>query len=126
VPRAVFASGRAVAPALIDLPSRRLDNAPLLAGSPQIPPAATRTEQVVRAVRTLARILVPRAPAPVAQAATVLRGGRQAARATTAAIASKTRAIVRAAKERIAAAAPRAARSRMIHLAAAGHRRGIH
>jgi uncharacterized protein DUF6600 len=126
VPRTVFASGRTVAPAVIDLPSRRLDNAPLLAGSPQIPPAATRTEQVVRAVRTLARILVPRAPTPVAQAAAVLRGGRQAARTTTAAIVSKTRAVVRAARERIGPAAPRAARSRVIHLAAAGHRRGIH
>ncbi|MGE5268496.1 MAG: DUF6600 domain-containing protein [Thiohalocapsa sp.] len=50
VPRTVFTGGRAVAPALLQLPGRRLDNAPLLAGSPQIAPspaaaadAATRT-----------------------------------------------------------------------------------
>ena len=38
VPRAVFVAGRPVASALVRLPRERLDNAPLLAGSPQIAP----------------------------------------------------------------------------------------
>ncbi|HTV44460.1 MAG TPA: DUF6600 domain-containing protein [Stellaceae bacterium] len=44
VPRPVFVAGEAVAPALLDLPPRRLQNAPAILGSPRIgpppPPAA--------------------------------------------------------------------------------------
>jgi hypothetical protein len=78
VPRAVFTAGRPVAPALVRLPARRLDNAPLLTGSPQIAPPAPRfanatspgaanlaasaatTPRLVSAMRTLGRILAPR------------------------------------------------------------------
>jgi hypothetical protein len=42
VPRPVFVSGGAVAPALLSLPEARLENAPVLMGSPQIGPAAHR------------------------------------------------------------------------------------
>ena len=38
VPRAVFVGGKPVADAIIELPARRLENAPLLAGSPGIEP----------------------------------------------------------------------------------------
>jgi hypothetical protein len=38
VARSVFTTGRPVAPSLVQLPAPRLDNAPLLAGSPQIAP----------------------------------------------------------------------------------------
>jgi hypothetical protein len=81
VPRPVFAAGRSVAKALIELPARRLENAPLLAGSPQIPPAAARAPQAVAsAAHALARILTqPAKPAP-SQAAAVLRGKRPEAR----------------------------------------------
>ena len=65
VPRSVFTGGRPVAPALLQLPEQRLDNAPLLAGSPQIAPAAPRAATVAtsaaprsaRATGALARIL---------------------------------------------------------------------
>lgn len=52
VPRAVFTTGRAVQPALLQLPARRLDNAPLLAGSPQIapPPPRAPADALARAV----------------------------------------------------------------------------
>jgi hypothetical protein len=61
VPRAVFAGGRAVAPALVPLPAERLANAPLLPGSPQIMPPASKpmVVAVASAVHTLARILTP-------------------------------------------------------------------
>jgi hypothetical protein len=42
VPRPVFRNGEAVAPALLSLPEQRLQNAPVLMGSPQIGPPATR------------------------------------------------------------------------------------
>jgi hypothetical protein len=71
VPRAVFLGGKPVAEALIDLPVRRLENAPLLAGSPQIepptggqaaaPPSAARRRGIAanlaKARETLSRIL---------------------------------------------------------------------
>ncbi len=91
VPRPVFAAGGPVAPSLIKLPERRLEVAPLLAGSPQIgPPAphAAPPTQVAAAVnraaiasaagrlrsatRTLARVLAPRARAAAGHAAIVL------------------------------------------------------
>lgn len=51
VPRAVFTAGRAVQPALLQLPERRLENAPLLAGSPQIapPPPRAPADAIARA-----------------------------------------------------------------------------
>ncbi len=74
VPRAVFVGGRPVAAASLQLPPRRLDNAPLLAGSPQISPAPGRNAAVASAttgrpgatpgftpaMTVLARILAPR------------------------------------------------------------------
>jgi hypothetical protein len=41
VPRSVFAGGKPIADAVVELPARRLENAPLLAGSPGIEPQAT-------------------------------------------------------------------------------------
>ena len=41
VPRPVFVDGKPVADAVIELPARRLENAPLLAGSPGIDPTGT-------------------------------------------------------------------------------------
>ena len=129
VPRPVFLTGRAVAPALIELPLRRLDNAPLLAGSPQIPPAVSRpAQQIASAVRTLARILVPRpAAAPVratARVTAVLRGGRHQARVVAVAAAVRSRSPAHNVRERIAAAIASRARSRGMHLAAAVHCHG--
>jgi hypothetical protein len=49
VPRSVFTSGRPVRPALLTLPERRLANAPLLAGSPQIGPPPPRPVQAAQA-----------------------------------------------------------------------------
>lgn len=49
VPRSVFAAGRPVRPALLRLPDRRLENAPLLAGSPQIAPPAPHPVQAAQA-----------------------------------------------------------------------------
>ena len=53
VPRQVFVNGKPVADAVIDLPARRLENAPLLAGSPGIEPAGTTPP--VKAAVELAR-----------------------------------------------------------------------
>jgi hypothetical protein len=52
VPRPVFVSGGAVAPAQLNLPEQRLENAPVLMGSPQIGPA---THQVAIAANTAPR-----------------------------------------------------------------------
>lgn len=71
VPRAVFVGGRPVAEAVIDLPKHRLENAPLLAGSPGIKPAVANpppkppanpgmAATVARAPDTLARIIKSR------------------------------------------------------------------
>jgi uncharacterized protein DUF6600 len=49
VPRAAFVGGKPVAAALIRLPDERLDNAPVLAGSPQIAPPAPRPAVVAAA-----------------------------------------------------------------------------
>jgi hypothetical protein len=77
VPRAVFAGGRAVAPALVQLPTERLDNAPLLPGSPQIMPPASRpvVVAVANAVHTLATILAPH-PSRVAARTAMLGSSR--------------------------------------------------
>ena len=52
VPRRVFINGSAVAPALLTLPEQRLQDAPVLMGSPQVGPAAHR---VAVAAPTIAR-----------------------------------------------------------------------
>lgn len=56
VPRSVFLAGRAVAAALLQLPGQRLANAPILAGSPQIAPAAPRAAVVASASRAANRL----------------------------------------------------------------------
>lgn len=90
VPRAVFAGGKPVAAALLHLPERRLDNAPLLVGSLQIPPAASRsapavslagiaasTPRLASAMHTLGRIMGRHGHYALARAAEV-RGGHPA------------------------------------------------
>ena len=76
VPRSVFLGGKPVAEALIELPARRLEYAPLLAGSPQIDPPTPRPAAIaapaaksspvipkaVKAGEALARILKARMP----------------------------------------------------------------
>lgn len=64
VPRAVFAAGRPVENSLIRLPQRRIENAPLLAGSPQIPPATATAPTVVASA--------PIPPAPIKLAMQIL------------------------------------------------------
>ncbi len=51
VPRPVFRSGRPVAPALLSLPEQRLQNAPVLMGSPQIGPAELRVAAAPAAIK---------------------------------------------------------------------------
>ena len=56
VPRPVFVSGGATAPAQINLPEQRLENAPVLMGSPQIGPATHQIASVANAApRSVAR-----------------------------------------------------------------------
>jgi hypothetical protein len=57
VPRPVFINGRLVAPALVTLPERRLQNAPVLMGSPQIAPASAL--RVAGAATTTVRKSMP-------------------------------------------------------------------
>ena len=68
VPRSVFTGGRPIAPALLQLPARRLDSAPLLAGALQLGPPTAPTRiatalaarpKLARAMATLQRILAP-------------------------------------------------------------------
>ena len=132
VPRPVFVAGRAVASSMIELPGARLDNAPLLAGSPQIPPAAPPSpQQVASAVHTLNRILAPRATTnaavaaahtPVAHATAVLRGGEHSARFAAMAPTARSRAGAHPPQSRmITLAAARPSRSPVAHLAAVHH-----
>jgi hypothetical protein len=51
VPRPVFRNGEAVAPALLSLPEQRLQNAPVLMGSPQIGPPEQRVAAAPAAVK---------------------------------------------------------------------------
>jgi hypothetical protein len=51
VPRRVFRNGGVVAPALLSLPEQRLQNAPVLVGSPQIGPAEHRVAATPVAIR---------------------------------------------------------------------------
>ncbi|MGE0260738.1 MAG: DUF6600 domain-containing protein, partial [Alphaproteobacteria bacterium] len=67
VPRPVFVNGKPIADAVIELPVRRLENAPLLAGSPGIEPAGTSPP--IKAAVELAR---RGAPANLAKARDVL------------------------------------------------------
>ncbi len=53
VPRPIFVNGKSVADAVIELPERRLENAPMLAGSPSIEPAGATPP--VKAAAELAR-----------------------------------------------------------------------
>jgi len=80
VPRAAFLAGKPVAAALVTLPGRRLDNAPLLAGSPQIMPASAHAPALAGALQTLARILAPRVAPAAAGHPVVLRGAHGHAR----------------------------------------------
>ena len=50
VPRPVFVNGGAVAPALLTLPDQRLQDAPVLMGSPQVGPAVHRMAVAVPAI----------------------------------------------------------------------------
>jgi hypothetical protein len=86
VPRPVFVGGGEVSSAIVQLPQQRLENAPLLAGSPQIAPPAPRPAANVTVaarpavmppaerVKLLARVLAP-GHGPVTLAARE-RGGR--------------------------------------------------
>jgi Family of unknown function (DUF6600) len=81
VPRLIFTSGRPVRPALLTLPDRRLENAPLLAGSPQIgPPAPHPVQAAQAAVAHRAAVAVaavkPRHATPAVLARKVERHGR--------------------------------------------------
>ena len=111
------------------LPGQRLQNAPLLAGSPQIPPAAAAPvrQQLARAAQALVRILAPRAAPPrvAVHTTAVLRGKAEPARlATKAREALRTK--VQVARARVAASnTARAIRPRMVHVAAI-NRRGTH
>jgi hypothetical protein len=128
VPRAVFAGGRAVAPALVPLPTERLANAPVLPGSPQIMPPASKpmVVAVASAVHTLARILTPHQTRAAARTL-ILRPSRaamaQAGSGTTFAqarsvFAARVGSSASRAKARAVAAYARASRGRT-HLAAA-------
>jgi hypothetical protein len=85
VPRAVFAGGRAVAPAQVSLPPERLGNAPLLLGSPQIMPPASKPVVIATAsaVHTLSRILTPQPSRVMARVRGVRYSGSTSAHAQT-------------------------------------------
>ena len=132
VPRSVFAGGRAVAPALVQLPQARLENAPLLPGSPQIGPPAPRPivlagrPALAGAVNTLARILAPR-PTTTAARTVILRpssrrGWWQTAGQTRTAFATRVARSAQRARAYTAAVYARSSRVRT-HLAAAGRGR---
>jgi hypothetical protein len=61
VPRATFVNGKPVADALVDIPGRRLDVAPVIPGSPDLSPAAPRQVAALPPVR-----LPKPAPPPLA------------------------------------------------------------
>jgi hypothetical protein len=124
VPRAVFAGGRAVAPALVLLPAERIANAPLLPGSPQIMPPASKPMVVAAtsAVRTLARILSPH-PVRASMRTAILRPtSRQTLAQTRNAVAGRVAWSAHRAKARAVAAYARANRTRT-HLASANRTR---
>jgi len=124
VPRAVFAGGRAVAPALVPLPTERLANAPLLPGSPQIMPPASRPVVVAAtsAVHTLARIFSPHPMRASMRTATLRPTNRQAAAQTRNGFAGRVAWSAHRAKARAVTAYARASRTRT-HLASASRTR---
>lgn len=71
VPRAVFVNGKPVAGALVDIPKRRLDIAPVMPGWPNIAPAAPKLFAAIKPA-------TPRPPAPprIAVAAKPAAAGR--------------------------------------------------
>ncbi len=103
VPRAVFLGGRPVAPALVDLPEGRLENAPVLAGSPQLAPRATLmaaaaaamdrriAPKLATAVQALSRILKPRGTTNSVRAAVLVRSASTPARLSRALVRSPAR-----------------------------------
>ncbi len=126
VPRAVFTGGRPVAPALLRLPGERLDDAPLLGGSPQIAPAPPPAVAVAtaarprwaRAMRSLARIMPRRGR--LSLAARAVRVRRAQARVATLALIGHSRwPGARLARPRIIAAAASRTLHLRLHLAAA-------
>jgi Family of unknown function (DUF6600) len=76
VPRAVFVAGRPVATALIRLPDRRLDNAPLLAGSPRIAPPAAAAPAAAPKVARARRVVSPKSKSHARVATRAARRGR--------------------------------------------------
>ncbi|MBV9828834.1 MAG: hypothetical protein JO001_24660 [Alphaproteobacteria bacterium] len=129
VPRAAFLAGKSVEPALVTLPERRLQNAPVLAGSPQLPPVPAASlvastapgRTIAGAVQVLARVLAPR---PAALAAASLVRVAPARQAFVAAVARRQREVAAAhsAPPRfVVLAAARYAREH-IRVAAAVHR----
>jgi hypothetical protein len=123
VPRSVFVGGRAVPPALVQLPEPRLENAPLLPGSPQIAPpprpvVLAGRPTLAHAVTTLARILSAR----TAATRTVILRGWQPRTQARAAFAARVARGVQRARAYTAAAYARSSRLRT-HLAAAGRSR---
>jgi len=121
VPRSVFLAGRPVAAALLQLPERRLQNAPLLAGSPLIAPAAPRQEgaapRIARDIRTLARIVTKRIDKSVTRATVLARSSHWKASLASASPQSATHT-----RMRVVAAPARTVRPR-VHLAAAQRQR---
>lgn len=126
VPRAVFVGGQPVAAALVQLPTQRLANAPLLAGSPGIAPpephpvaVAAAKAHLANTVHALARIAKVKAAKPIAKIAELARSAHAAA-AGRLRIASSPRPQLRA---HIIAVSARSSRAHL-HLAAA-HRSEI-
>ena len=126
VPRAVFAGGRAVAPAQVLLPQERLDNAPLLLASPQIMPPASKPVIVgmASAVHTLSRILTPQTSRVVARVRVRQYSGSTYAHSRSA-FAARVAISASRAKARAVAVYARSARARA-HYAAASSRSRWH
>jgi hypothetical protein len=128
VPRAVFAGGRAVAPAQVSLPPERLGNAPLLLGSPQIMPPASKPVVIATAsaVHTLSRILTPQPSRAVARS-TVSRYSRPGytQAQTRSGFAARVAMSASRARARAVASYAHSMRTRT-HLAAASSRSRVH
>jgi hypothetical protein len=82
VPRLVFTNGRPVAPARVSLPEKRLQDAPVLMGSPQIAP--TSAQRVARATTANSPVIHASVPLsrkggakPIRTASIQLRGRAQ-------------------------------------------------
>ena len=128
MPRAVFAGGRAVAPAQVSLPSERLDNAPLLLASPQLMPPASKPVVVAMAsaVHTLSRILTPQPTRAAARVRGVRYSGSTSAHVQTrSAFNARVGMSASRAKAHAVAAYARSTRGRT-HVAAASSRSRWH